>query len=122
MSDKVNYRYSDLAVKGQNLLRNADFALQAIRTLIFTQAGERIFKPDFGSELETFLWKTMDDFQALQIKNHLVGEILTIMDLVKLENLVVTPDYTNNSYKVYLKIRVDGVLAEDTITLKNKAV
>lgn len=122
MSDKVNYRYSDLAIKGQNLLRNADFALQAIRTLIFTQAGERIFRPEFGSELETYLWKTVDDFQALQIKNHLVGEILTVSGLISLENLVVTPDYTNNSYKIYLKIRVDGVLSEDTITLKNKAV
>lgn len=122
MSQDIKYRYSDLAIKGNKLLRNADCALQALRTLLFTQAGERLFRPEVGSELETYLWRTMDEFQALQIKNHLVSQIMTLGDLVTLDSITVEPDYNINSYRVYVKLKVDGIIAEDTMLLKNKAV
>lgn len=122
MGDKVNYKYSDLNIKGTKLLRNADFARQAIRTALFTQEGERLFKPNFGSRLEEYLWHTMDDWTASGIKSEIIRIIGQVSELAVLLKTDVIPDYTNNCYIVKLELEVDGVLTEDTITIKNKAV
>lgn len=114
------YKYSDIAIRGTKSLYNADAIMQSIRTSLFTVAGERIFRPEVGSRLETMLWRTMSEETANDIK----VEVKRIIDFqgqrVTLRGVYVTPDYVNNSYQVDIEVEIDGVLSEDTILLKNK--
>lgn len=115
------YKYSDVAIQGTSSLYDADCILQAIRTTMFTKKGERIFRPDVGSDLDNYLFTNMNDTTATAIKTAMKGIIAQQGSRVTLINLSVTPDYDNNCYEIYVQIALDGVISEDTILLKNKS-
>lgn len=115
------FKYSDVAIAGQRTLYNADAVLQSLKTAILTKAGERIFEPDTGSRLDTYLFGYVEDSKALDIKTE-IKRVLAQDDRAKLEALEVIPDEVNNRYEVRVTISLDGDLATDTLTLKPRGV
>lgn len=114
--------YSDIAVKGTDNVKDADSLRQALVSLLQTQRGERIFLPNYGSNIDEFLYKTVDDWTAKDIEYSL-RETLTSDYRMKIDTLTVTPDSDNNQYKVYVAVLFEGTgLVEETMNIKSKAI
>ena len=114
--------YSDIAVKGTGNVKDADSLRQALVSLLQTQRGERIFQPNYGSNLDEFLYKPVDDWTANDIA-YTLRETITQDYRMKIQTLTVTPDSDNNQYKVYVAVLFEGTgLVEETMNIKSKAI
>lgn len=111
----MNHQHSDVAIVGTETLYDLSAVKQSVITILKTQQGERLFRPEFGSRLEDLLWRTMDDDTASDIH----AEIKRMLDWdtrAELESLQVTPDYRNNCYNIVIECKVNGI--EDSIELQ----
>lgn len=115
-------QYSDIAVTGKDNVKDADSLRQALTSLLQTQKGERIFLPNYGSDIEQFLYQPIDDWTADDIKASIKDNVLSDSRM-NLQTLEVTADPDNNLYRVNIAVLFEGVgVIEETMELKSKIV
>lgn len=117
----TTHQYSDVAIVGTDTLYGLNSIKQSILTLLKTNRGERLFRPEFGSDLENYLWLPMSDSTADSIHTAIKGLIANEYRAT-LDTLTVTPDYSNYCYNVSLSVLVDGVETQVELQLKKKGL
>ena len=70
--------------------------------LFNTSNYERLFQPDLGSNLKQALFEPIDGITSALITDLIRNTIGNFEPRVRLEDLVVEPDYDNNGYKIFL--------------------
>ena len=90
-------------------LKNANAIARSIRNLIFTNRGDKPFKPFLGSRVTEMLFDPMDPMSSTSIKAEIERTINSFEPRVKLEKVTVTPDYDGNQYDVVLKYQIIGI-------------
>ena len=104
MSFKVNPLNDDLIP-----LKNESAIARSIRNIVFTSPGEKIFNPEFGSEISKVLFENIDEISAISIKDEIETSIRNYEPRVKLEEVDIEPNYDNNQFDVRINYRIVGI-------------
>ena len=104
MSFKVNPLNDDLIP-----LKNESAIARSIRNIVFTSPGEKIFNPEFGSEISKVLFENIDEISAISIKDEIETSIRNYEPRVNLEEVDIEPNYDNNQFDVRINYRIVGI-------------
>ena len=89
-------------------LKNQTAIARSVRNIILTSPGEKLFDPDFGSNVSKLLFENMDDVSASNIRDEIVQSILNYEPRVKLSDVFVIPDYDGNVMNVAIVYSIIG--------------
>ena len=85
---------------------------RAVRNLILTKKGERVFDLDFGTNVSNLLFENIGPFAADSIKDEIITAIRTYEPRVEIVNdndIKVIPNFDNNQYDVTIKYSIVGI-------------
>ena len=88
--------------------------------LLLTDRGERLYNPEFGSDLKTVLFEGITEDTSTTIKNLISRSISVFISEVTVTNIIVNidPDYNNNntiSVTVQYRINISGTPDQVTV-------
>ena len=94
----------DVHPERHDLIRKLDSSSvkQALKNLIMTNRKERLFNPNFGSDIQQLLFELATPATAALIKNFIETTINNFEPRVEIVDLVVNPDVDRNTYSVSL--------------------
>jgi len=104
MSFQKNPLSNDLIV-----LNHANAIAQAVKNLVLTDPGERFFNPDLGTGISESLFENVDVISASQIQVYVENTIRNYEPRVKLEEVVIVPDFDSGLFNVTVKYEIVGV-------------
>lgn len=79
---------------------NENSVKQALRNLILTSPGERVYQPILGGGIRKFLFEQMSEFTAHDIREQIKRTIANFDERIVDYNVIVNPNYIHNSYDV----------------------
>lgn len=103
--------YSDLDFRFRLNPNTGDFALkkdveavkQSVINILLTSRGERPFAPDFGGDLQAYLFENFDDVTVATIENTIVNTLRNYEPRVR----ILTVDVGNLDYRNALRITIE---------------
>ena len=90
-------------------IKNETAIARSVRNLIFTLQGERFFNPDLGSRVSRALFENIDRISASVIEDEIRNTIDNFEPRVRLIDVSVAPDYSNNEFNVTLSYNIVGI-------------
>ena len=90
-------------------LKDANAIARSVRNIVMTTPGEKFFNPNFGSKISASLFENMDDLSALTIREEIENSIRRFEPRVILDDIVVAPNFDNNSFDVTVIYRIVGI-------------
>ena len=104
MSFKFNPLSGDLIA-----LKNENAIARAVRNIVLTSPGEKLFDPDFGSNISEILFENVDDITAVSIKDEIKSSLNNYEPRVELIDVNVDPNFDENQFDVLITYRIIGV-------------
>lgn len=119
-SKKKDIIFSDFAMNlnvhpgtGQLIRITNEKAINSrLKTLLLTNAGERLYQPLLGGNIRATLFEPMDNFTANDLKDNIRTTIFNSEPAIERVNVSVNPDFDQNSYDVLIEYMVNN---EDAI-------
>jgi len=90
-------------------IKNETAIARSVRNLIFTLQGERFFNQDLGSRVSRALFENIDRISASIIEDEIRNTIDNFEPRVRLIDVSVAPDYSNNEFNVTLSYDIVGI-------------
>ena len=88
--------------------KDASAVKQAIVNLLLTNKGERPFKPDYGSDIRSYLFEPLDFGTAAQIDLSIRNTIAKFEPRISVIDMQTYPNYDNNSFDVDMTYKIIG--------------
>ena len=104
MSFKFNPLSGDLIT-----LKNENAIARAVRNIVSTTPGEKLFDPDFGSSVSEILFENVDDITAVSIEDEIKNCLANYEPRVELIDVNVDPNFDENQFDVIISYRIIGV-------------
>ena len=104
MSFKFNPLSGDLIT-----LKNENAIARAVRNIVSTTPGEKLFSPDFGSSVSEILFENVDDITAVSIRDEIRSSLSNYEPRVELIDVNVDPNFDENQFDVLITYRIIGV-------------
>ena len=104
MSFKYNPLSGDLIA-----LKNENAIARAVRNIVLTSPGEKLFDPDFGSSVSEILFENVDDITAVSIQDEIKNCLGNYEPRVELINVNVDANFDENQFDVLITYRIIGV-------------
>ena len=104
MSFKFNPLSGDLIA-----LKNENAIARAVRNIVSTTPGEKLFDPDFGSSVGEILFENVDDITAVSIQDEIRSCLNNYEPRVDLINVDVDPNFDENQFDVKITYRIVGI-------------
>ena len=104
MSFKFNPLSGDLIA-----LKNENAIARAVRNIVLTTPGEKLFDPDFGSSVSEILFENVDDITAVSIEDEIKSSLKNYEPRVELINVNVNPNFDANQFDVIISYRIVGI-------------
>ena len=104
MSFKYNPLSGDLIA-----LKNENAIARAVRNIVLTSPGEKLFDPDFGSSVSEILFENVDEISAVSIQDEIRNCLNNYEPRVDLVNVDVNPNFDENQFDVIITYRIVGV-------------
>ena len=104
MSFKFNPLSGDLIT-----LKNENAIARAVRNIVSTTPGEKLFDPDFGSSVSEILFENVDDITAVSIQDEIRNCLNNYEPRVDLIDVDVDPTFDENQFDVTITYRIIGV-------------
>ena len=104
MSFKFNPLSGDLIT-----LKNENAIARAVRNIVLTTPGEKLFDPDFGSSVSEILFENVDDITAVSIQDEIRNCLNNYEPRVDLINVDVDPNFDENQFDVKITYRIVGI-------------
>lgn len=82
---------------------------QSLKTLLFTQYNERLFRPQIGSPLYRMLFEPMDPITIESMKRAIELVIVNNEPRVNLDKVEIVPNYDKNEYELSIFYTVVGI-------------
>jgi phage baseplate assembly protein W len=82
---------------------------QSLKTLLFTQRGERLFQPDIGSPLYTLMFQLIDPITEETVRVGIENTIQSFEPRVILEQVDIVPSPDENEYQITIFFSVVGI-------------
>ena len=91
------------------LVKKEDAAVkQAVVNILMTNKGERLFDPDYGSDVPTYLFDQLYFGTAANIKSAIRECLVTYEPRILLQEIDVMPEFDQNGFEVHLRFAVMG--------------
>ena len=104
MSFKFNPLSGDLIT-----LKNENAIARAVRNIVSTTPGEKLFDPEFGSSVSEILFENVDDITAVSIEDEIQSCLGNYEPRVELIDVDVDPNFDENQFDVLITYRIVGV-------------
>ena len=104
MSFKFNPLSGDLIT-----LKNENAIARAVRNIVSTTPGEKLFDPDFGSSVSEILFENVDEITAVSIQDEIRNCLNNYEPRVDLVDVNVDPNFDENQFDVKITYRIIGV-------------
>ena len=104
MSFKFNPLSGDLIA-----LKNENAIARSVRNIVLTSPGEKIFDPDFGSNISDILFENVDEVSAINIKEEIQNSLKNYEPRIELLEVTVNPDYDANSFDCIITYGIVGI-------------
>ena len=88
---------------------------QAIRNLIMTTPGEKLFQPALGSRITELLFEPLDSFTSDAVQSEIINTIQNHEPRVQLRNVSVLPNFSQNSFECRVSYKIIGLPTVETI-------
>ena len=88
--------------------KDASAVKQAIINLLLTNRGERLFQPDYGSDIRSQLFEPLDYATCAIIKNSILYTLNTFEPRIAVSKLDVKPNYQDNGFMVTMEYAITG--------------
>jgi uncharacterized protein len=82
---------------------------QSLKTLLFTQRGERLFQPSIGSPLYTLMFEQIDPITEEAVRVGIENTIQSFEPRVILEQVDIVPRPDTNEYEITIFFSVVGI-------------
>jgi len=89
-------------------LKNASAIARSVRNIVLTYPGEKFFDPNFGSRIGKSLFENIDNITAITIRDEIRNSIINYEPRVILNDVIVDPDFDNNTFNVTIVYRIVG--------------
>lgn len=94
-----------------DLNRNSNNAVKAdLAHLLLTRKGERLYLPDFGTDLISFLFEPVDDITIADMKRVIQDSVDNYIPNLQVDDIIITAIEDNENA---LKVRVEYTVTED---------
>tara|TARA_B100000902_G_scaffold320880_1_gene313644 strand:+ start:352 stop:753 length:402 start_codon:yes stop_codon:yes gene_type:complete len=103
MSFQINPLSNDLIA-----LKNANAIARSVRNIIFTLPGEKMFNPEFGTNITNSLFELLDSTSASVIQDQIKYSLETYEPRINILDIIVTPNFSNVSYDVEITYNIIG--------------
>lgn len=105
----------DLSGKFLKMNQNDKDELKSkIAFLITTQKNQRLYKPDFGFNMEQFLFLPMDEMTYNGIRQEVVNTVEKFLPQVKIENVQTDINESQNLIGIQIRYSIsDGILKDN---------
>lgn len=90
-------------------LKNANAIARSVRNLVFTQPGDKPFQPTVGSRVSELLFENFDRLTATSIRSEIENTINQYEPRVKLNEVIVEPDFDSYEFNVTIKYFIVGI-------------
>ena len=104
MSFKFNPLSGDLIS-----LKNENAIARAVRNIVLTSPGEKLFDPDFGSSVSEILFENVDEITAVSIQDEIRNCLNNYEPRVDLVDVNVDPNFDENQFDVKITYRIVGI-------------
>ena len=104
MSFKFNPLSGDLIT-----LKNENAIARAVRHIVSTTPGEKLFDPDFGSSVSEILFDNVDEITAVSIQDEIRNCLNNYEPRVDLVDVNVDPNFDENQFDVKITYRIVGI-------------
>jgi len=88
--------------------RDASAIKQAIVNLLLTNKGEKLFNPEYGSDIRSYLFEPLDYGTAAQIQRNISYSVNKHEPRVQIEDLRANPNFDDNGFDVEMTYSVRG--------------
>ena len=90
-------------------LKNENAIARAVRNIVLTSPGEKLFNPEFGSSVSEILFENVDDITAISIQDEIRNCLGNYEPRVELIDVFVDPNFDENQFDVLITYRIIGV-------------
>ena len=88
--------------------RDASAIKQAIINLLLTNKGERLFNPNYGSDIRSYLFEPLDYGTAAQIKANIRSTIDRFEPRISISDIKCIPNFNDNGFDITMTYNVIG--------------
>ena len=114
---RVKRKYKDISMSFETNPLNDDLVsltdtsaiARSIRNIVFTQPGEKFFKPTFGSRITESLFENVDSSTASILRDEIRNSIKNFEPRVDLISVNVSPNVESNEMNVTIQYEVIGI-------------
>ena len=78
--------------------RDASAIKQAIVNLLMTNKGERVYQPEYGSDLRKFLFEPMDFATAAAIQSNIISTLKKFEPRIGVQTITAIPNFDDNGF------------------------
>lgn len=124
MANSSQVFYSDLSIdpyinsEGDlNTVTNLKSVKQSLNILLNTQRGTRIFNPEYGCRIKSFLFEPFDESIAKRIGIEVQETIQNFEPRVEIIGINVNMKWENSSYDVNIVYRLINTQSLDTLNI-----
>lgn len=101
--DINNIFYTDATLVTENSYQAIN---NSIHNIIFTNKGEKVGDPEFGTSIKKLLFNQMDVITEHLMRSELIDTIERYEPRVIIDDVSVTADYDSNLYKIQIIYRI----------------
>lgn len=89
--------------------------INSIKNIVLTNHYEKLFNPDFGSNIRRMLFENMDSLSAVNLEREIMQTITNYEPRVNVTKVTAIPDYENNGYSIKMEFTVINLTNPVTI-------
>ena len=105
----VNITFKKHPVTGDVVVsKDASAIKQAIVNLLLTNKGEKLFDPEYGSDIRSYLFEPLDYATANQVQSNIRYTIAKWEPRIGVNVIEAVPNYDDNGFDVYLEYEIRG--------------
>jgi phage baseplate assembly protein W len=91
-----------------NIVKNQNAIKQALKNIMMTKTTEKVFEPDFGTNIWASLFEPMDDITADRIQQEILNVVGQYETRIVIQEVQVVPYYRDNCYHIFISYRIIG--------------
>lgn len=114
--ERVSQGFKDISMSFQTnpltkdliAMKNENAISRSVKNIVFTNPGEKFFKPKFGSSISNSLFENADDLTAVQIQTQIEESVQRYEPRVKLRTVDANANIDGNSFDVVIVYDIIG--------------
>ena len=88
--------------------KDASAIKQAIVNLLLTNKGEKLFNPEYGSDIRSYLFEPLDYATASQVSSNIRYTIGEWEPRIGVKSIEAIPNYDDNGFDIHLEYEIRG--------------